>query len=90
MSHCFIALDPGVCGAGPEFSRRLQSLLDTFRDLEPAEPGRPVLVPGDPERLRDAEVTKAGGVRYSGAQHKRFRIISEKFGVKPPPVIKIE
>ena len=86
LSHCFIALNPAVCGAGPEFSQRLQSLLTTFRDLQPAEPDSPVLVPGDPERLREAEVSKSGGVSYSGSQHRRFRLMSEKFGVKPPPV----
>ena len=79
-----------MCSAGPEFSQRLQSLLTTFRDLEPAETDRPVLVPGDPERLREAEVSKAGGVTYSGSQHRRFRLMSEKFGVKPPPVIKLK
>ena len=51
-----------------------------------AEPDSPVLVPGDPERLREAEVSKSGGVSYSGSQHRRFRLMSEKFGVKPPPV----
>ena len=83
-------MDPEVCGAGPEFSQRLQSLLDTFRDLEPAEADLPVLVPGDPERLREAEVREAGGVRYSGAQAERFRRMSEKFGVSPPHVIKMK
>ena len=64
-------------------------MLHTFRELESAEPDRPVLVPGDPERLREDGVRKAGGVTYSGAQHRRFRIMSEKFGVKPPSAIKI-
>ena len=90
LSHCFIALDPAVCGSGSEFSRRLQSMLNTFRELESAEPDRPVLVPGDPERLREEGVRKTGGVTYSGAQHRRFGIMSEQFGVKPPPAIKID
>ena len=88
LSHCFLALDPAVCAAGPVFSRRLQDLLITFRSLQPAEADSPVLVPGDPERLREAEVREAGGVSYSGAQYRRFRMISQKFGVSPPPVIK--
>ena len=82
LSHSFIVLDPAVCGES--FSHNLQQLLDTFRDLSPAEPDLPVLVPGDPERRSEAKARQAGGIIYSGAQYSRFREFSRKFQVPPP------
>ena len=54
LSHCFIVLDPSVCGTG--FQDRLQSMADMFRNLEPRDPCKPVLVPGDPERFKEKTV----------------------------------
>ena len=82
LSHCFLALDPGVCGDG--FKERMQELMRTFRGLNPAEDDKPVLVPGDPERTRERKVLESGGVRYTGSQYSRFKHFSEKFGVSPP------
>ena len=82
LSHSFIVLDPAICGEN--FAQNLQTLLDTFRDLSPADPSLPVLVPGDPERSKEAEARQAGGIIYSAAQFERFLEFSRKFQVLPP------
>ena len=82
LSHSFIVLDPAVCGEN--FAQRLQQLLDTFRDLSPADPALPVLVPGDPERSNEARARQAGGIIYSAAQFSRFLEFSRKFEVPAP------
>ena len=82
LSHCFIVLDPGVCS--DDFTVRLQSLINTFRGLEPADPSSPVLIPGDPERQREKTVKEKRGVRYSGAQFRRFVQFSALFDTDPP------
>jgi LDH2 family malate/lactate/ureidoglycolate dehydrogenase len=64
LSHCFLALDPAVCGAG--FPGRVDELLGAVRGLEPADPAQPVLAPGDKERGAEEEVRARGGVSYSG------------------------
>ena len=82
LSHSFLALDPAVCG--PNFSHHLQQLLNTFRQLSPAEPDLPVLVPGDPESSNEAAASEAGGIIYSRAQYDRFLQFSRKFEVPAP------
>ena len=82
LSHSFLALDPAVCG--PNFSHPLQQLLNTFRQLSPAEPDLPVLVPGDPESSNEAAASEAGGIIYSRAQYDRFLQFSRKFEVPAP------
>ena len=87
LSHCFLALDPSL--SGPGFPGRLQELLQEFRATEPAEPGLPVLVPGDPERARQTKVALEGGVRYTKPQFERFLQFSDQFGVSPPEATEV-
>jgi LDH2 family malate/lactate/ureidoglycolate dehydrogenase len=49
VSHFFVAVDPGRFTTRDGFAARVAGLCDELRSLEPAEPGLPVLVPGDPE-----------------------------------------
>ena len=63
LSHCFLALDPSVCGPG--FPGRLDKVLDTVRHLEAQEEGLPVLAPGDKEQEAEEGVARRGGIVYS-------------------------
>ena len=87
LSHCFIVLDPAVCGT--QFQARLQSMVDMFRNLEPSNPSKPVLVPGDPERNNEKMVKDNGGVKYSKLQFQRFVGFSKKMEVECPKHTKI-
>ena len=82
LSHCFIVLDPSVCGTG--FQDRLQSMADMFRNLEPRDPCKPVMVPGDPERFKEKTVQDNGGVKYSKLQFDRFVGFSNNLNVSCP------
>ena len=63
LGHCFLALDPGVCGG--EFPGRVEEVVGVVRGLEPREEEEPVLVPGDKERAEEEAVRSRGGVLYS-------------------------
>jgi len=85
LSHCFLALDPTVCGPG--FPARLDKVLHTVRHLEARDEDLPVLAPGDKEREAEHGVAKRGGIVYSRAQYDRFESLSKDLGVLPPPAL---
>ena len=59
IGHFFLAIDPRAFRAPGEFEDDLDQVIDTLHGARPADPGRPVMVAGDPEaatkveRLRD-------------------------------------
>lgn len=59
IGHFFLAIDPALFRDPAEFERDLEEMIDFLHGQTPADPGQPVLVPGDPEyaerdkRLRD-------------------------------------
>lgn len=55
VGHFLLALDPSRFAAGTAFTDYVDALIDAMRATDPIEPGRPVLVPGDPERTTLAE-----------------------------------
>lgn len=56
VGHFVLALDPGlVRGSRAAFEADLDRLADGLRATPPADPARPVLVAGDPERAREAD-----------------------------------
>ncbi|KAF2880771.1 hypothetical protein ILUMI_25399 [Ignelater luminosus] len=81
LGQCFIAIDPN-CFA-PGFENRLSQLLNHIRNMEPADPSKPVMVAGDPERLHMEAVDKAGGVRYLPNQLTACQRLSESLKVAP-------
>ena len=50
IGHCFMALDPAAFRDRDDFLADIDALIETLRASIPADPERPVLVPGDPER----------------------------------------
>ncbi|KAJ8916327.1 hypothetical protein NQ315_005022 [Exocentrus adspersus] len=47
------------------------------------DPSKPVLVPGDPEKLHQAKVDKDGGLMYVQNQHDTNAKLAKEFKVKP-------
>ena len=60
-----------------------------FRNLEPRDPCKPVLVPGDPERFKEKTVQDNGGVKYSKLQFDRFVGFSKILNVSCPAYKKL-
>ncbi|KAK6630629.1 hypothetical protein RUM43_014614 [Polyplax serrata] len=81
LGQCFVAVDP-ACFA-PGFHDRVSDLNDRLRNLEPAEEGKPVLVAGDPERIRMKLVDSEGGIRYHVNQIKAANEIAQNLNVTP-------
>jgi LDH2 family malate/lactate/ureidoglycolate dehydrogenase len=54
VGHFFLAIDPAAFRAPEDFAADLDSLVSVMRATPPAEPDRPVLVPGDPEQAEHA------------------------------------
>ncbi|PSN40099.1 hypothetical protein C0J52_13746 [Blattella germanica] len=85
LGQCFVAINP-ECFA-PGFQDRLSNLLNALRKMEPADPKKPVIVPGDPERNFMRQVEKQGGIRYHQNLLKVLDDIASKYNVKPLTLI---
>ncbi|XP_067004736.2 uncharacterized oxidoreductase YjmC [Anabrus simplex] len=81
LGQCFIAIDP-ECFA-PGFGGRLSELMNYLRNMEPINPSKPVLVPGDPERIHMKLVDEEGGIRYHENQIKAWMVLAKTLGVNP-------
>ncbi|OWK34850.1 Ldh family oxidoreductase [Fimbriiglobus ruber] len=56
----FALFDPAAFGGSDHFLREASALAEYVRGCPPADPSRPVLLPGDPERMSRAARTKTG------------------------------
>jgi len=61
IGHFLLALDPGLFRDAADFRADVTAFCDTLRATKPADPSRPVLVAGDPER-RTAERRRQTGI----------------------------
>jgi LDH2 family malate/lactate/ureidoglycolate dehydrogenase len=80
VGHFFLALDPGRFREHGRFDEDLDVMLDSLRASAPAEAGRQVLVPGDPEREAVAERERAG-IPLSRSVVEDLRAIAHASGV---------
>jgi LDH2 family malate/lactate/ureidoglycolate dehydrogenase len=60
VGHFFMAIDPAAFRAPGEFEAELDEMIDALRATRPADPERPVLVPGDPEHAERARRLQHG------------------------------
>ncbi|XP_046661703.1 uncharacterized oxidoreductase YjmC-like [Homalodisca vitripennis] len=81
LGQCFVAINP-ACFA-PGFEQRMSDMNNILRHLEPADPEKPVLVPGDPERKNIEKVNNEGGVLYHENQLKASAELAAKLNVNP-------
>ncbi|MPC41115.1 putative oxidoreductase YjmC [Portunus trituberculatus] len=81
LSHCFIAINPALYAPG--FEDRMSDLIDSCRSMEPADPSKPVLVPGDPERSHSKAVRDEGAITYHPNQAKQCWQTAKLLNVAP-------
>lgn len=85
LGQCFVAVDPS-CFA-PGFEDRLDDLMCQLRNLPPVDTEKPVIVPGDPERMHEVEVEKYAGILYHISQLNSSETLAKRLGVTPLRVI---
>ncbi|XP_034236808.1 uncharacterized oxidoreductase YjmC isoform X2 [Thrips palmi] len=85
LGQCFIALDPAAFAPG--FEDRAADLIGKLRSMEPADPAKPVLVPGDPERAHMEHVDQQGGVRYVAQQVESSEKLAQRLQITPMKVL---
>ncbi|XP_071443307.1 uncharacterized oxidoreductase YjmC-like [Hetaerina americana] len=81
LGQCFIALDHSAFDSG--FEDRLSHLLSTIRAMEPANPEKEVLVPGDPEKWHMKIVDEQGGIIYHKNQIDSSMQLAQKLKIAP-------
>ncbi|XP_023698049.1 uncharacterized oxidoreductase YjmC-like isoform X1 [Paramormyrops kingsleyae] len=81
LGQCFVAINP-ACFA-PGFKDRMSDLLSLHRNLEPSEPGAPVLIPGDPERSNIQNCRTLGGIPYDIEVVNHMNNFAKNFGIEP-------
>jgi LDH2 family malate/lactate/ureidoglycolate dehydrogenase len=57
--------------------------MDHIRNMEPADPSKPVLIPGDPELLAMAEVDRVGAIKYTPDHITSYRKLAMELNVQP-------
>ncbi|XP_076763711.1 putative oxidoreductase YjmC [Xylocopa sonorina] len=85
LGQCFMAINPDAFGSGAR--ERLNGLLRQLRGL-PAAGEKPVLVPGDPERMAMERVDKEGGICYHSNQLEACEMLAKAAGVEPMKVVR--
>lgn len=81
LGQCFIALDPDRFAPG--FGDRLAHLIDLLHALDPVDPDKPVLVPGEPERICAEHVKQIGAIKYTPDHIITYRQLAQRLGVDP-------
>ncbi|MEQ2297205.1 hypothetical protein AMECASPLE_032377 [Ameca splendens] len=79
LGQCFVAINPE--NFAPRFNERMSDLLSIQRDQDPADPGSPVLAPGDPERMNTKKCEEMGGIPYHINVIKYINDYAKKIGV---------
>jgi LDH2 family malate/lactate/ureidoglycolate dehydrogenase len=79
IGHFFMVLNPAAFRPPGDFEADLDAVIDDLKGLRPAVPGRPVLLPGDPERAARAE-REAQGIPMAPALCDRIREIADASG----------
>jgi len=62
----------------------MQELMDYCRNLEPIDPQKPVLVPGDPEKAHMKKCDKDKAIAYHVNQIKFVEDLAKSLNIEPP------
>eukprot|EP00095_Tigriopus_kingsejongensis_P006613 maker-scaffold396_size184579-snap-gene-0.23 protein:Tk06613 transcript:maker-scaffold396_size184579-snap-gene-0.23-mRNA-1 annotation:"malate dehydrogenase" len=83
LGQCFIAVD--LDQFAPGIKERLQGMMDHLRHMEPVEEGKPVMVPGDPEReaMKFVDTVQKGAIKYTPDHITSYRKLAQELGVNP-------
>ncbi len=99
LGQCFVAIEPDCFAPGMKDRMQVsfgllpffqccqieisQDLLDHVRSMEPTDPSKPVLAPGDPERIAEAHVNKVGAIKYTPDHITSYRKLAQDLNVNP-------
>jgi uncharacterized oxidoreductase len=75
-----IYIDPGRMDDGHGWAKEVRAYLDYVHACRPADPALPVLVPGDPERLRRAE-RRANGLPLTAEAWESILLAGDELGL---------
>jgi len=78
--HFFLALNPNAFRPLEDFHAEMDRLIDTLRATPPADPARPVMVPGDIEWRTHARRTQSG-IPLTDRLYAELRNLSARAGV---------
>lgn len=83
LGQCFVAINPEMFAPG--LPTRLQELMDHLRKLEPTDPRKPVLVPGDPEKIsrHKVDTLQKGAILYTSNHINTYRNLAKDLEVRP-------
>jgi len=60
LGHYFQVINPESFRSLSEYNRDIEVMIETLKKVEPMDPNKPVLVPGEPERISQAIRLKKG------------------------------
>jgi uncharacterized oxidoreductase len=75
-----ILIDPAACGDWDSMAKEIDAFTDYCLSARPQDPDKPVLAPGDPERLARAERGR-NGIPLDDATLERLNAAAETVGV---------
>ena len=81
IGHFLLAIDPGLFRDADDFRADVAAFCDTLRATKPADPNRPVLVAGDPER-RTASQRRQSGIPVGPNLLAKVREVALASGAK--------
>ncbi|MCG7364183.1 Ldh family oxidoreductase [Roseomonas sp. ACRSG] len=81
IGHFFLALDPRALRPNGGFEEDLAAMAAALRGSTPADPGRPVLLPGDPEEAEHARRAEEG-IPIPAALDRQLRAICDRCGTE--------
>ena len=88
LGQCFAAINPDMfC---PNLPERLQELMDHLRKLEPVDSTKPILVPGDPERMSQSfvEEKQNGAILYTSNHIHTYKKLADDLKIQPMQPLK--
>ena len=88
LGQCFAAINPDMfC---PNLPERLQELMDHLRTLEPVDSTKPILVPGDPERMSQSfvEEKQNGAILYTSNHIHTYNKLADDLKIQPMQPLK--
>ncbi|MEO9337485.1 Ldh family oxidoreductase [Mesorhizobium sp. SB112] len=80
VGHCFIAINPKIF-MGDDYAERMQTLMTRAKASRPIDPAQPVLAPGEPEALREAERRRTG-IPLEEEDIMMLAALADKAGIK--------
>jgi LDH2 family malate/lactate/ureidoglycolate dehydrogenase len=79
IGHLMLALDPRAFRDREGYEADIAAVVEVLRGVAPADPARPVLIPGDPEKAARAE-RLAGGIPIPESLERHLREIAARAG----------